>query len=305
VHFDTILLAKDARTFDVSVTISPVRDAAGRVIGASNIIHDITDRKRTESQLAEREAQLALFVEHAPAVIAMFDDKMRYLAVSRRYISDFRLPPDTKLIGRSHYEIFPEIPPRWREVHARVLAGEELAQEEDPFPRQDGRIDWCRWLMKPWYTADGWIGGALLFSEVITEKVEARRALADSEARFRATFENAAVGIAHLAPGLRWLRANEALCRILGYAVDELVTKSLQDITHPNDLAADLAQVERLRDGIIDSYAMDKRYLRKDGAVVWARLTVGSVRKGDGSTDYLVAVVEDISARQTRRRTAA
>src|SRR5262249_21275830 len=170
-----------------------VRDAEGRVIGASNIIRDITDRKRAETQLAEREAQLAMFVEHAPAVVAMFDDKMRYLAASRRYISDFRLPPDTKLIGRSHYEIFPEIPPRWREVQARVLAGEELAQEEDPFTRQDGRIDWCRWLMKPWYTADGRIGGALLFSEVVTEQVAVRRALADSEVRFRATFENAAV----------------------------------------------------------------------------------------------------------------
>jgi PAS domain S-box-containing protein len=179
-----------------------------------------------------------------------------------------------------------------------VLAGEELGHEEDPFPRQDGRIYWCRWSMKPWRTADGRIGGALLFSEVITEQVAARHALADSEARFRATFENAAVGIAHLAPDLRWLRANEALCRILGYPVDELVTKSLQDITHPDDLAADLAQIERMLDGTIDSYDMDKRYLRKDGAIVWGRLTVGCVRKSDGPIDYFVSVVEDISARK-------
>jgi PAS domain S-box-containing protein len=298
VHFETMRVAKDGRTFDASVTISPVRDAEGRVIGASKIIRDITDRKRTEARLAEREAQLAMFVEDAPAAIAMFDDKMRYLAVSRRYVSDFGLPPHAELIGRSHYEIFPDIPPRWREVHARVLAGEELAHEEDPFPRQDGRTDWCRWLMKPWRTADGRIGGALLFSEVITEQVAARRALAESEARFRATFENASVGIAHLAPDLRWLRANEALCRILGYPVDELVAKSLQDITHPDDLASDLAQVRRMLDGIIDSYDMDKRYLRKDGSIVWGRLTVGCVRKSDGSIDYFVSVVEDISARK-------
>jgi PAS domain S-box-containing protein len=292
------LLAKDGRTFDASITVSPMRDAEGRIIGCSKIIRDITLRKRTEARLAEREAQLALFVEHAPAAIAMFDHKMRYLAASRRYVSDFRLPPDVELIGRSHYEIFPDIPPRWREVHARVLAGEELAHEEDPFLRLDGRTDWCRWLMKPWRTADGRIGGALLFSEVITEQVAARRALAESEARFRATFENAAVGIAHLAPDLRWLRANQALSRILGYPVDELVTKSLQDITHPDDLAADLAQIKRTLDGTIDSYDMDKRYLRKDGAIVWGRLTVGGVRKSDGSIDYFVSVVEDISARK-------
>src|SRR5258707_11921587 len=115
----------------------------------------------------------------------------------------------------------------------------------------------------------------MLFAEVITEQVEARRALAESEARFRATFENAAGGIAHLAPDLRWLRANDALCRILGYPVDELVTKSLQDITHPDDLAAGLSQIDRMLDGTIDSYGMDKRFLRKDGAIVWGRLTVG------------------------------
>src|SRR5262249_31927024 len=75
-------------------------------------------------------------------------------------------------------------------------------------------------------------------------------------------------------------------------------TKSFQDITHPDDLAADLAQVEQMHDGKINSYEMDKRYLRKDGTIVWVRLTVGCVRKSDGSIDYFVSVVEDISARK-------
>src|SRR5258707_3792496 len=100
-----------------------------------------------------------------------------------------------------------------------------------------------------------------------------------------------------LGPDLRWLRANEALCRILGYPVDELVTKSLQDITHPDDLAANLALVERMCAGMIDSYDMDKRYLRKDGSIIWGRLTVGRVRKSDGSNDF-VSVVEDITRRK-------
>ncbi len=295
---EMVLLAKDGRTFDASITVSPMRDAEGHIIGCSKIIRDITQRKRTEARLAEREAQLALFVEHAPAAIAMFDGEMRYLAASRRYVSDFRLPPDVELIGRSHYEIFPDIPPRWREVHARVLAGEELAHEEDPFLRLDGRTDWCRWLMKPWRTAEGRIGGALLFSEVITAQVETRRALVDSEARFRATFENAPVGIAHFDPDFAWLMANEALCRILGYRADELVTKSLEEINHPDDLRTCLAHVERMRDRKIDSFGMDKRYRRKDGSMLWIRLTNGCVRKSDGSIDYFVCTFEDISARK-------
>jgi PAS domain S-box-containing protein len=119
-----------------------------------------------------------------------------------------------------------------------------------------------------------------------------------SEARFRATFDNAAVGIAHIAPNGRWLRVNEALCRILGYPVDELLTKSFQDVTYPDDLAADLARGQLVREGKIDTYDAEVRYLRKDGAVIWGRKTVGCVRKSDGSIDYFVSVIEDISARK-------
>jgi PAS domain S-box-containing protein len=297
-HHEMVLLTKDGRTFDASITISPMRNAEGGIIGCSKIIRDVTQRKRTEARLAEHEAQLAMFVEHAPAAIAMFDDKMHYLAVSRRYIADFRLPPDIKIIGRSHYEIFPDIPPRWREVHDRVLAGEELAHEEDPFLRLDGRTDWCRWLMKPWRTAEGRIGGALLFSEVITEQVAGRRALADSEARFRATFENAAVGIAHVDPYLGWLRVNEAFCRILGYSVEELLAKSVREVTHPDDFAVDIVNSALMRTGELNSAEMDKRYVRKDGSIVTCRLTISCVRKSDRSIDYFVGIIQDITWRK-------
>jgi PAS domain S-box-containing protein len=124
------------------------------------------------------------------------------------------------------------------------------------------------------------------------------RSTRNSEARFRATFDTAAVGVAHLGPDGRWLRVNGALCRILGYPVDELLTKSFQDLTYPDDLAADLVQVELMREGKIDSYNLEKRYLRKDGTIIWARKTVSCVRKGDGSIDYFVGVIEDISARK-------
>jgi len=124
------------------------------------------------------------------------------------------------------------------------------------------------------------------------------KSVRDSEARFRATFDSAAVGVAHIGPDGRWLRVNRALCRILGYPADELLTKTFHDLTYPDDLAADLVQVELMREGKIDSYNLEKRYLRKDGAIVWARKTVSCVRRGDGSIDYFVSVIEDISARK-------
>jgi PAS domain S-box-containing protein len=292
---ETVCRRKDGCLVPVEACVSPL---LGSVTGFSIILRDITGRKRTEARLAEREAQLALFVEHAPAAIAMFDTRMICLAASRRFMTDYRLPAHVKVIGTSHYEVFPEIPPRWREIHRRVLAGEELSAEEDPLLRADGRIDWCRWTMTPWRTSDGRIGGALLFTEVINDQVEGRRALAESEARFRATFENAAVGIAHVAPDGRWLRVNDALCRILGYTADELLTKSFQEVTHPDDLNEDLAHLALMHGEKIGSYGGDRRYLRKDGTVVWVRRTISSVRKGDRSIDYFVIVVEDITSRK-------
>jgi PAS domain S-box-containing protein len=228
----------------------------------------------------------------------MFDHDMRYLAVSRRFVVDFCLPQDTQLIGKSHYEIFPDIPQRWRDVHARVLAGEELSQDEDQFARQDGSIHWVSWSMAPWRRADGSIGGALLFSEHRTEQVEARRALADSEARFRATFENAAVGVAIVGPDGSILRANRSFARMLGYSAEELKTRTFQDLTHPDDLANNLSVLNKTLVGEADSYCIEKRYVRKDGGIIWASLTVGCVRKTDGVVAYFVSVVQDITDRR-------
>ena len=120
---------------------TPLFDESGRLTGAVNMLVDISERKRAEADLAERQAQLAAFVEHAPAAIAMFDREMRYLAVSRRFLVDYGLPPDTQLIGRYHYAVFPDIPQQWRDIHVRVLNGEELSQEEDQFTHHDGRTD--------------------------------------------------------------------------------------------------------------------------------------------------------------------
>jgi PAS domain S-box-containing protein len=277
---------------------TPLFDETGRLTGAVNMLVDISERKRAEADIAARQAQLAVFVEHAPAAIALFDHQMRYLAISRRFAIDFRLPPDAQLIGKSHYEVFPEVPQRWRDIHARVLAGEELSNEEDQFTRHDGRTEWTGWSMAPWRGGDGRIGGSILFAEVRTEQVEARLALADSETRFRATFENAAVGVALVGTCGSILRANKSFARMLGYSVQELTSKAFQDFTHPDDLANNLSELNKTLLGETDSYCIEKRYVRKDGGIVWGSLTVGCVRKTDGDVRYFVSVVQDITERK-------
>jgi PAS domain S-box-containing protein len=123
-------------------------------------------------------------------------------------------------------------------------------------------------------------------------------ALRDSEARFRSIFENAAVGIARVGPDGRWLEVNQRLCDIVGYSREELMTKTFADITHPDDLDEDVEGMRRMLAGEIDTYSMEKRYFRKNGSVVWVELTVSMTRKADGSPDYLICVVEDITTRR-------
>lgn len=125
-----------------------------------------------------------------------------------------------------------------------------------------------------------------------------RRALHTSESRFEATFERAAVGIALVAPDGQWIRVNQQLCSIVGYTESELLSKTFQDITHPDDLAADLALVQRMLAREIDTYSLEKRYIRKGGGMVWINLTVALVWTKAGAADYFISVIEDISLRK-------
>lgn len=113
-----------------------------------------------------------------------------------------------------------------------------------------------------------------------------------------ATFENAAIGIAHVGLDGSWLRVNERLLETLGYAHEELLQITFQDITHPDDLETDLDLLRALIAGEISHYQMEKRYFRMDGELIWANLTVGLQRSPDGEPDFCISLVEDISKRK-------
>ena len=151
---------------------------------------EIEQREKIETFLRENQQLLELFVRHAPAAIAMVDREMRYLAVSDRWIDDYELEPQD-IIGRSHYEVFPDLPPRWKRDHQVCLSGkaELLKCEEDSFVRTSGKTEWLRWELLPWKNSAGEIGGLLMFSEVITERISLEQKLQSNEAQMRATFE--------------------------------------------------------------------------------------------------------------------
>jgi len=184
--------------------------------------HDVTDRKIVERALRESEGRMRLFVEHSPAAVALFDREMRYIQASTRWLDDYGLG-DRDLHGISHYEVFPEIPERWKEAHRRGLSGEVLQEDGDRFERADGSVQYIRWQIHPWHEANGEIGGIAIFTEDITARKRAESALRTSEQRYRTLFEKNLAGVAISNADGIVLECNDAWARMLGYdSVDEI-----------------------------------------------------------------------------------
>src|SRR6201987_3595702 len=173
---------------DLLLSYFPIEGVNG-VDRAVCILRDITDRKRAEEELLEmnraleahssllrsREELLNIFVKNVPAAVAMLDREMRYLQVSDRWCTDY-LSGRKQIVGRSHYEIFPDMPERWKEVHRRGLQGETLRADEDRWDGQDGP-HWARWEVRPWNTPEGTVGGILILAEDITRRKQMEDAI--------------------------------------------------------------------------------------------------------------------------------
>jgi PAS domain S-box-containing protein len=188
-HYETIRVTKTGRRVDVSLSISPIKDSAGTLVGFCKIAHEMTERKRAERVLLEtnqalekqtaamqaQEELLKIFVKNVPAEVAMLDRDMRYLQVSDRWCADYSVE-SSQVLGRSHYELFPDLPDRWKEMHRRALQGETLRADEDRWDRAGGTT-WVRWEIRPWWNTDGMQGGIIIFAEDITHYKQTEEAL--------------------------------------------------------------------------------------------------------------------------------
>lgn len=144
--------------------------------------------EKIERELRASEERIRLLVEHAPGAVAILDTNMRYILVSKRWLQEYELG-DQDIIGRSHYDVFPNLPERWKEVHRRSLAGAFEEAEEDPWVQEDGSTVWVTWKCYPWFTGDGSIGGLVFSTEVVTKRVQERMELERSREQLRATIE--------------------------------------------------------------------------------------------------------------------
>lgn len=194
-------------------------------------------------------------------------------------------------------------------IESRVWAGEPYkVTQEDSQARIHPRKSFKEWQEKVRGHSRSWTEldrqAALELKRLICERREqlqrkqVEAALKDSEAQFRATFEQAAVGVAHVGLDGRWIRVNQRLCGILGYSREELEALTFQQVTHPEDVLRELERVEQMMQGQINTFSLEKRYIQKNGTVVWGNLTVSLIRDEQGKPRHFIAIVEDVTKRK-------
>ena len=259
---------------------------------------DITERKRVEDALKQNENQVRLFVEHTPASVALFDRDMRYVWTSRRWLKDYNLG-EQDVIGRSHYDVFPEIPERWKEIHRRCLAGAVETCEEDSIDRLDGTTDWVRWDIRPWYIAGGEIGGIMMYTELITERKNADKAMRESEERYRNVVETQRELICRHLPDTTLTFVNDAYCRYFGRSREQLIgTKFLELIPEAGRQAA-FENIEMLcKYPETKTSEQEHMVLKPDGTIGWQHWTNHLLADSDGRVREIQGVGRDITERK-------
>jgi PAS domain S-box-containing protein len=140
--------------------------------------------KHSKGKLIHSYDLMDYIISHARSAIAVFDRDLKYIYVSNRFLMDYKVK-EQNVIGKHHYEVFPDLPQKWKDVHQRSLAGEVISAEKDPYYREDGSVKWTRWECRPWYESDGSIGGIIIYNEIINERKKIEDALRESEKKYR------------------------------------------------------------------------------------------------------------------------
>ena len=273
----------------------------GEVSQIIGVAHDIDDHKRAVQALLNNREKLRQFLEHTPAPIAVLDRDCRYIAVSRRWITDYRLPHES-LVGKSHFEVFSEIPDDWRDVLERSFRGAVERNEAARFVRSDGSVQWLRWEVRPWYTALHEIGGVIIFSEDITDRI-----LVEEENRRHAEELRYAQRLAHVG-SWSWegsslktgYRFSEEILRIYGINPGQQIpffnAQKGKFYSEENWEIIRQATEKTLTTGATSEVEIEA--FRMDGTPIWINARIEAARNEQGQISGLRGTVQEITERK-------
>jgi PAS domain S-box-containing protein len=293
----------------IEVEWSYQRNPAGVVIGFVCVVSDVTDRQRAEAEVAKHRAILQAMVESLPFDFYAVGADGRYLLENAACRANWG-----RIVGKTPEDMAPDAAVRamWLENNRRAFAGEKVESEAEVTIRGEQRVVYQ--VVSPIRDASHFYG-ILGVNVDITRRKRAEEALQkahdeleqrvkertaqlrESERRFRNYFEQGLIGMAVTSVDKRWVEVNDRLCEMLGYSREELLQTSWVALTHPDDVGPNFRLFDRLMAGDISHFILNKRFLRKDGRIVYTTIHTRAFRKEDGTVDHIVTLLEDITER--------
>ncbi|CAN5613105.1 hypothetical protein BH24ACT22_BH24ACT22_20730 [soil metagenome] len=287
------MIARDGSVVWVRDEAHLVRDEAGEPMFWQGVFIDVTERKKQEEEL-RRQAELleltqdSVIARNPEATIAFWNSAAEEMYGWSR----------EEALGKNSYELLKtEFPEPLEEIEEELVQCGHWEGEIVNFRRDDTPVE----VLTRWSLQRTEAGEPLTILEInsdITERKEADRTLAESEARFRTLFDQTAIGVCVADLDRRLIETNAAYQEITGYTAEELTGMSTLELTHPEDLAGETSTGESLVDGGYDSYKREKRYIRKNGEIVWANAASSIVRDDQGEPRFIMGVVENITERK-------
>jgi len=274
-------------------------NAQGQPVKMGGVIKDITERKLSELQLRESEERYRATFEQAPVGIVHSSSGGRIERCNARFAEIIGYPAG-EVPGMTFEQLTPpEDMAETRAALAPLLRGEANSVSwEKRYIRKNGTLTWVRNTTTAQH--DGGVSSDkhIAIVEDITERKRTEMQLQESEERYRSTFEQAGVGILHIAFDGKIVRCNARFAEIIGYTAEELSGMTFQQITAPEDIGSSLNVLEYMSSDTHNSSSWEKRYIRKDGTPVWVRVTISTLRDGEGRPLHYIALIEDIQARK-------
>jgi PAS domain S-box-containing protein len=273
-------------------------DSNGKAIRVLGVHTDITAQKLIEKELRISYEQIKTFIEEAPTALCMVDKEMKYIAVSKRWLEDYQLG-EMNIIGKSHYEVFPEIGDDWKAIHRKCLNGGKDISNGRPFYRADGTVQWLRWTITPWHDSNNEIGGILMQTEDITKEMMQTEVLRQSEEKYHKMVEGVEdYAIILLDTDGNITNWNKGAELIKGYAASEILGKNFKVFYSQEDLVNGLPDT-LLKKARLEGKAQHEGIrVKKDGSQFWASVLITTLSDDTGKVIGFAKLTKDITQKK-------
>jgi PAS domain S-box-containing protein len=286
------MLYADGSTGYLAVKLFIIKNSKGQTVKSYGVNQDITDRKLSEKALMHSHNLLSYIVEHTRSAVAVHDRDLNYIYVSQRYLDEYKVKKKD-IIGKHHYEVFPDLPQKWRDVHQMALAGEVISAEDDQYIREDGTVEWTRWECRPWYEMDGSIGGIIVYTEVITDRKQAEKNLEETSNILESMLDQLQDAVAFQKTDFTIMRYNNAGYELLNMSPDDVVGKKCYELMGRQDVCPNCQSKKALETKKIETAEKYVPELHK-----YIKATSNPILDENGEILFIVEQLQDITERK-------